>query len=119
MVMIIKGIAVVLSGLVGLGIIAIGVRFLLLPRAAAAGYGVAINEEIGGARAYLSAKGVRDIVSGLVVFLLIAIAGHRVLGWWMLVMTLIPIGDAVVVLRRVVPRPPPTECTWRRRCSWR
>ena len=24
---------------------------------------------------------------------------HRVLGWWMLVMTLIPIGDAVVVLR--------------------
>ena len=65
----------------------------------AAGYGVAITEEIGEAGAYLSAKGVRDIVSGLVVFLLIAIAGHRVLGWWMLVMTLIPIGDAVVVLR--------------------
>jgi Domain of unknown function (DUF4267) len=42
---------------------------------------------------------VRDIVSGLVVFLLIAIAGYRVLGGWMLVMTLIPIGDAVVVLR--------------------
>ena len=48
--MIIKGIAVVLSGLIGLGIIAIGVRFLLLPRAAAAGYGVAINEEIGPVR---------------------------------------------------------------------
>jgi len=52
-----------------------------------------------GAGAYLSAKGVRDIVSGLVVFLLIATAGYRVLGGWMLVMTLIPIGDAVVVLR--------------------
>ena len=48
---------------------------------------------------YLSAKGVRDIVSGLVVFLLIATAGHRVLGEWMLVMALIPIGDAIVVLR--------------------
>jgi hypothetical protein len=95
----IKNLAVVLAGLVGLGIIAIGVRFLLAPRTAAAGYDVAIREEIGGAGAYLSAKGVRDIVSGLVVFLLIAIAGHRVLGGWMLVMTLIPIGDAVVVLR--------------------
>jgi hypothetical protein len=99
MVMFIKDLAEGLSGLVGLGIIAIGVRFLLAPWAAAAGYGVAIKEEIGGASAYLSAKGVRDIVSGLVVFLLIAIAGHRVLGGWMLVMALIPIGDAVVVLR--------------------
>ena len=50
--MIIKGIAVVLAGLIGLGIIAIGVRFLLAPRAAAAAYGVAIREEIGEAGAY-------------------------------------------------------------------
>lgn len=97
--MIIKDIAVGLSVLIGLGIIVIGVRFLLAPRAAAAAYGVAVEEEIAAAGAYLSAKGVRDIVSGLVVFLLIAIAGYRVLGGWMLVMTLIPIGDAVVVLR--------------------
>jgi Domain of unknown function (DUF4267) len=97
--MVINNLAVVVAGLIGLGIIAIGVRFLLAPRTAAAGYGVAIKEEIGEAGAYLSAKGVRDIASGLVVFLLIAIAGHRVLGWWMLVMILIPIGDAVVVLR--------------------
>jgi hypothetical protein len=96
---IIKNLAVALSGLIGLGIIAIGVRFLLAPRAAAAAYGVAIREEIGEAGAYLSAKGVRDIASGLVLLLLIAIAGYRMLGGWMLVMTLIPIGDAVVVLR--------------------
>ena len=44
----IKNLAVVLAGLVGLGIVAIGVRFLLAPRTAAAGYGVAIREEIGG-----------------------------------------------------------------------
>jgi hypothetical protein len=44
----IKNLAVVLAGLVGLGIIAIGVRFLLAPRTAAPGYGVAIREEIGG-----------------------------------------------------------------------
>jgi len=87
--MIIKNLAVAVAGLIGLGIIAIGVRFLLAPPAAAAGYGVAITEEIGEAGAYLSAKGVRDTVSGLVVFLLIAIAGHRVLGWWMLVMKIL------------------------------
>jgi hypothetical protein len=52
----IKNLAVVLAGPVGLGIIAIGVRFLLAPRTAAAGYGVAIRDEIGGAGAYLSAK---------------------------------------------------------------
>ena len=44
----IKNLAVVLAGPVGLGIIAIGVRFLLAPRTAAAGYGVAIRDEIGG-----------------------------------------------------------------------
>jgi hypothetical protein len=99
MVMIIKDVAEGLSGLIALGIIAIGIRFLLAPRAAAAAFGVAIREEIGEAGAYLSAKGVRDIASGLVLLLLIAIAGYRVLGGWMLVMTLIPIGDAVVVLR--------------------
>jgi hypothetical protein len=97
--MIIKNLAVMLAGLIGLGIIAIGARFLLAPRTAAAGYGVAIREETEGAGADLSAKGVRDIASGLVVFLLFAIAGHWVFGWWMLVMILIPIGDAVVVLQ--------------------
>ena len=75
--MMIKDVAEGLSGMVGLGIIAIGVRFLLAPRAAAAAYGVAIREEIGGGGAYLSAKGVRDIASRLV---LIAVAGYRVLG---------------------------------------
>jgi hypothetical protein len=45
---IIKNLAVALSGLIGLGIIAIGVRFLLAPRTAVAGYGVAIREETGG-----------------------------------------------------------------------
>ena len=57
--MIIKDLAVALSGLIGLGIIAIGVRFLLAPPTAAAGYGVAITEEIGEAGAYLSAKRAR------------------------------------------------------------
>ncbi len=87
-----------LSGLLGLGIIFVGARFLLVPHAAAAAYGVAVRRDGGGTDAFLAAKGVRDIASGLVVFVLLAAAPH-VLGWWMLAMAIIPIGDALIVLR--------------------
>ena len=87
-----------LSALVGVGIIFIGARFLLAPSLAAAGYGVT------GSGAYLSAKGVRDIASGLFVFVLIASGQLRALGLIMGVATLIPVGDALIVLRNGGPR---------------
>ena len=65
-----------LSGLLGLAIVGIGTRFLLAPRAAAAGFRIAIGRDGGSANPYLSVKGVRDIASGLVVFILLA-AGNR------------------------------------------
>ena len=86
-------VAYALSALVGIGIAFIGARFLLAPSAAAAGYGVA------GQGAYLSAKGVRDIASGLFVFVLIASGQPRALGLIMAAATLIPVGDALIVLR--------------------
>jgi len=86
--------AYVLSALVGLGIIFVGGRFLVAPSVGATGYGVAP-----GKGAYLSAKGVRDIVSGLFVFVLIGNGAPHVLGWIMGVATLIPAADAVIVLR--------------------
>jgi len=85
--------AYALSALVGVGIIFIGARFLLAPSIAATGYGVA------GIGAYLSAKGVRDIVSGLFVFVLIAGGQSRALGWIMASAVLIPVGDSLIVLR--------------------
>lgn len=48
------GLAILLS----LAIIAIGVRFLVVPRAAAAGYGIRAEES--GDAAYLAVKGLRD-----------------------------------------------------------
>ncbi len=48
------GLAILLS----LAIIAIGVRFLVVPRAAAAGYGIRAEEN--GDAAYLAVKGLRD-----------------------------------------------------------
>ncbi len=88
-----------LSALLGLGIILVGARFLLAPRTAAAGFGIAAGQ--GGMRAdpYLSVKGVRDIASGLVTFVLLAVAGPHVLGGFMLAASIIAIGDAIIVLR--------------------
>ena len=48
-------------------------------------------------RAYLSAKGIRDIASGLFAAMLIAYGSAHALGWFMLAATLIPIADGVIV----------------------
>ena len=97
--MTVTGLAYGLSALIGAGIIVIGARFLLAPRAAAAGYGLPAAPEAEPVGAYLAVKGVRDITSGLFVFILIAVRDPRVLGWLMLAATLIPVADSVIVIR--------------------
>jgi Domain of unknown function (DUF4267) len=87
-----------LSGVIAAGIIFIGCRFLLAPSTAAVAYGVPASNEPH-SRAYLSAKGIRDIASGLFVAMLMVYGSTRVLGWFMLIATLIPIVDAMIVLR--------------------
>lgn len=89
-----------LAGLIGVGIIFIGARFLWDPRAAMAGFGVPV-EPLGGPspRTWLATKGVRDIGSGLILFAVMANGGPRALGWFMLAAAFIPIGDAAIVLR--------------------
>ena len=91
-------IAYALSGLIGLGIIFVGTRFLLAPSTAAAGYGVPVEQETARAGAYLAAKGVRDIASGFFVFILIAFQAPHILGWIIVAATIIPVVDAVIVL---------------------
>ncbi|RDH79222.1 DUF4267 domain-containing protein [Mycolicibacterium moriokaense] len=92
-------IAYVLAGLIALGIIFIGARFLVAPRVAAAGYGVQADLGHPSARAYLSVKGIRDIASGLVVVILMAAGANHLLGWVILAATIIPLADAAIVLR--------------------
>jgi Domain of unknown function (DUF4267) len=87
-----------LAGLIGAGIIFIGARFIVAPRVAAAGYGVLPDLGQRSAGAYLSVKGVRDIASGLIVFALMAAGATHPLGWVMLAATIIPLGDAIIVL---------------------
>ncbi|KAB1109246.1 DUF4267 domain-containing protein [Micromonospora aurantiaca (nom. illeg.)] len=88
------GLAIVLS----LFIVLIGARFLLVPRAAAAGYGVPAAEGTGDP-AYLTIKGLRDLTYGLVGLALIAFTSADAVAWFMLVVALAPLGDTLIVLR--------------------
>jgi hypothetical protein len=88
-----------LSGLLGAGIIVIGARFLVAPRAAAAGYGLTTKQGAPASDPYLAVKGVRDIASGVVVFLLLGAGKPRVLGRYLVATSIIPMGDAIIVLR--------------------
>jgi len=82
--------------LLAAGIIFIGIRFLAAPITAAAAFGVPADATT--QMAYLSAKGTRDIVSGL---LLLALLGMRVrprvIAVFILVAALIAVGDFVNV----------------------
>jgi hypothetical protein len=88
-----------LSGVIAVGIIFIGCRFLLAPLTAAAAYGVTARTEPH-SQAYLYAKGIRDIASGLFIAVVMAYGSAHALGWFMLAATIIPIADAVIVLHQ-------------------
>lgn len=97
-------VAYVLAGLIGAGIIVIGARALWAPQAAA-GFGIPGTPTDDRAfQAWLSVKAVRDIASGLFVFVLLAGATPHLLGWFMLAATGIPVGDALIVLRSNGPK---------------
>jgi hypothetical protein len=89
-----------LSGLIAVGIIFIGARFLWDPAAASGAFGIPNSPSLStGFAAWLAVKGSRDIVSGLFIILLMANGSPRLLGEFMLVASLIAFGDAVIVLR--------------------
>ncbi|WP_232323464.1 DUF4267 domain-containing protein [Catenuloplanes japonicus] len=83
-----------LAVLLNLFIIVIGVRFLLVPEASAAGYGVPDRTS-----AYRAVKGVRDLSFGLIGLALLAFAGAWAAAWFMLAAAVVPFGDTVIVLR--------------------
>jgi hypothetical protein len=86
-----------LAILLNLFIIFIGVRFLVVPRASAAGYGVPAKED--GDAAYLTIKGLRDLTYGLLGLALLAFVSARAEAWYMLIVALVPLGDTLIVLR--------------------
>jgi len=93
-----------LSGLLGAGIIVIGARFLAVPQTAAAQYGIPTGQAGPDSGPYLVAKGVRDIASGVAVFVLLAAGKPHALGGYLAAASIIPIGDATNVLRHNGPK---------------
>ncbi|MCV7300079.1 DUF4267 domain-containing protein [Mycobacterium barrassiae] len=92
-------VAYTLAGLIAAAIIFVGTRFIVAPRVAAAGYGVQPDLAQPSVGAYMRVKGIRDIASGLFVIILMAAGATHLLGWVILAATIIPIADAVIVLR--------------------
>jgi hypothetical protein len=86
-----------LSLLLGLGMVFIGVRFLLAPRTGAEGYGVFLPPtDVNYAFHY--AKGIRDIFSGLLLAIFAGLGYDRPLAWVTLLGVLIPSADLAIVL---------------------
>ncbi|PUB27919.1 uncharacterized protein DUF4267 [Promicromonospora sp. AC04] len=88
-------VAYALAVVLNLFILYIGVRYLLKPYPAAAGYGVPATHD----RAYLEIKGLRDAVFGIVGLVLLIFVGTRAEAWFMLAVALAPLGDCLIVLR--------------------
>jgi hypothetical protein len=84
--------------LVGVGIILVGARYLTAPEASASTFGLP-SWPRGQVLAWCSLKGVRDVVMGLLTFTVLATAPWHVIGWFILVAAVAPIGDAITVLR--------------------
>lgn len=89
-------IADVIGGLLGVGIVAVGIRFILKPQAAAAGYGVSAPPNPG-VNAYLAVKGGRDITFGLVTLGLLFAAPAHIFGLLLILESAAAIADAVIV----------------------
>ena len=84
--------------LAAIAIIFIGVRYLSDPCAMVPSFGLPLPEAGPNIPWWLRLKGVRDIVSGLVVLALMAWNEGRLLGLVLLIEALIPLGDMSVVL---------------------
>ena len=82
-----------LTGALGLGLAG---RFLLDTATAADGYGVPTTAD----NPYLAVKGIRDLGTGLTILGFLARNDTRGLGSALLTLSVIPVGDALVVHRR-------------------
>ncbi|MEE6287197.1 DUF4267 domain-containing protein [Georgenia sp. MJ173] len=88
----------VLAGLGALAIVVIGLRFLLVPRTAAAQFGLGDGAAVT-AEPWLAVKGVRDVVSGLVVLPALLSGQAWLVGAMCLIAAVTPWADVVVATR--------------------
>ncbi|MFD0766698.1 DUF4267 domain-containing protein [Mucilaginibacter lutimaris] len=85
-----------LTLLLALGIIFIGVRFILQPQVGAIGYGISFTNMHD--EAYGKVKGIRDMVSGIVLLPLLYLKMRRATAWVITTATLTPLVDFLIIL---------------------
>ena len=91
-------ISYVVAFITGLGLIFLGTRFLLSPEVAEAGYGIHFNEQ--GDYSFHYIKGIRDILSGLLLCVFVLMNEKRALGVTLLAGTIVPFTDMLIVLNK-------------------
>jgi hypothetical protein len=92
-----KNVNTVLATVGILFILYIGVSYVLTPETSAPNFGLP-NWPSGDGDGFLILKGIRDIVSGLVIGILLVTGHRRALGWVLLMEAIIPFGDMINVL---------------------
>ncbi|TCP49250.1 uncharacterized protein DUF4267 [Tamaricihabitans halophyticus] len=96
-------VGLLIVGVAGAGIFAIGLGYLIAPRSFAASFGLPVLPARE-ATPWLRLKGVRDLASGVVAGVLLGIAPVEVIGAVVLAFAIIPGGDALMILRAGGPR---------------
>jgi hypothetical protein len=87
-----------LAGLLAVAIIFLGTQYVVSPWATTRSFGLPRPADDAVTAAWLRLKGIRDIVSGLVVFAIMAWGGPRLVGLILIVEAIIPLGDMSVIL---------------------
>ncbi|GFZ99213.1 DUF4267 domain-containing protein [Nesterenkonia alkaliphila] len=87
----------IIAAKAGAAIFVVGMCYLFIPQAMAASFGLT-HLPPQPATAWLRVKGVRDAATGVVAAVLLVVAEPSVVAWCVLAFTLIPVGDAILVL---------------------
>ena len=87
-----------LAALMAVAIIVIGCFYLLSPERMTGSFGLKLPAPDADTRAWLRLKGIRDVVSGLVVLTLMVTTDTRTVGIALLVEAIVPLGDMSNVL---------------------
>jgi hypothetical protein len=93
-----NAIPLILAALIAVGIIVIGLFYLLSPERISGTFGLKPPASDADTRAWLRPKGIRDIAAGLLVLTMMLFETTQLVGIVLLVEAIIPFGDMSIIL---------------------
>ena len=87
-----------LAALMAVAVIVIGCLYLVSPQRVSGSFGLKPAASDADTRAWLRLKGIRDVVSGLIVLTMMLTADRRLVGIALLVEAIVPLGDMSIIL---------------------